>query len=82
MGWITEEDAFPRGFRKQARVLFQLVILGLGRLDILLGSNRSIPLTPKKAIDMVVVNKHQVYTQMGDASSQSCGCKCCQFLFY
>lgn len=28
MGWILEE-AFPRGFGKQARVPFQLVILGL-----------------------------------------------------
>jgi len=28
MGWNIEE-AFPRGFRKQARVPFQLVILGL-----------------------------------------------------
>lgn len=61
MGRSTE-DAFPRGFRNQARVPFHLVILGppqaAGGLDSLMGSSGSIPLTHNKAIDTVEANKH------------------------
>lgn len=61
MGWSTE-DTFPRGFRNQARVPFQLVILGLtqvgGGLDSLLGSSRSTPLTHNQTLGAVVANTH------------------------
>lgn len=55
MGRIVEEgceNASPKGYRKEARVPFQSVILGFprqhSRPDILLGSGCSVPLTHNK----------------------------------